>query len=206
MEDQVVFQVCDTTFYFSFGEYASFVRDLKRCFVQDSNASYEYLEVIPENEYNWVSTAKPSISYIYQCNKNFRHIQLHEFGHKNPPIPTDTSVVDTNIYPECHERPQYSRGTSAYYAYPKSVISDTMCIPDSLHTGPILVQFVIETNGDITHIELFRNESHKYDAFIRKRIQNMGSFSAGKINGRPARCYMRTQFYFKRKSDVEKGN
>ena len=200
----IPFGVCDTTFLIPTPQFGMYITQLKMCFAQNPTSFYEYDELISESDFTQRPEALPQIKYVYQCNDNFRHIRYYEFGYKNPPIPLDTSVLDSNIYPECHERPHFLEGSKTYYRYPRSVVEDTMYIEDELNTGPILVRFVIEPDSQITHIELFRNKSHKYDAFITQKIQEMGKFAPGKINGRPARCYMRSQFYFRRKSEVIK--
>lgn len=99
-----------------------------------------------------------------------------------------TADADTTVYDVVEEQPEYPGGMNGMLT---DVFGNLKYPPEALEKGlkgKVLVQFVIEKDGSITHVEVVKDEvGYGAAEEVLRIVKNMKKFAPGKLGGNPVR-------------------
>lgn len=108
----------------------------------------------------------------------------------------ENNVDDNIVYPTwmLNEQPKFNGNINEYYkkniVYPQDELQNNI-------EGTVWIDFVIEKNGAITNVEVFRSVSPGLDAEAKRVIKNMPRWIPGKQMQKPVRVKFRQPIKFK---------
>ena len=115
------------------------------------------------------------------------------------PIPTEEpqEQVEPEIFIVVDEEPQFPGGQTAMLRY----LGKQTNYPDSCKNagidGKVYVQFVVETDGSISNVEVVRGRHPLLDAEAVRVVKSMPKWTPGKQSGKAVRVRVTVPFVFK---------
>lgn len=104
--------------------------------------------------------------------------------------------TDEPIYEYVSQRAQFPGGDFALYEYLHNHIDFSQKEIERKKEGPIQVNFVVEKNGQITHIELRMGLTKMLNNQVIDAVKLMPSWKAAKLMGKPVRSYSQVKVDF----------
>ena len=96
---------------------------------------------------------------------------------------TDTISVLTDIQAEFPGgQPALTKWLSTNIRYPQHSLEEE-------EEGKVYVRFIVEADGNVTHVEVVRGVSYHIDREARRACRNMPNWKPGYQNGKPIRSY-----------------
>ena len=99
---------------------------------------------------------------------------------------SQTQSADTVIY----EAVEYDAEFPREYGDISKWLSANFKLPDDLNKsewGKIMVSFIVEINGSITHIKIVKGLSERLNTSVIKMIEQMPKWKPGTLNDKPVR-------------------
>lgn len=145
-------------------------------------------------------TTAQQMEYFYQRHKELFDKYLQEEKNKNiqqqsnvTPIAVnkknDTVADSDSIYFACDEMPEMHGGAPALTDYLQRNIHYSQEALDAKKEGMVVVHFVVEKDGSISHPEVIRSVDPSLDAEAVRVITSMPKWKPGKQDGKPVRVY-----------------
>lgn len=95
--------------------------------------------------------------------------------------------VINKIYDKAEVMPEYPGGQAALMRYLSQNVKYPKVSRESGTQGKVVVQFVVNTDGSITDVEVIKSVDIYLDAEALRVIRAMPRWEPGKVNGKPAR-------------------
>ena len=96
---------------------------------------------------------------------------------------TTTSDQDKKVYKSVDQMPQFPGGEVALMKYLQSEIKYPMNAAKNNIQGRVIVQFVIDKNGEIGEVKVLRSVDEEVDAEAVRVIKSLPKFNPGRQNG-----------------------
>ena len=100
---------------------------------------------------------------------------------------TGQTNQDTTIYLTVEQNPSFPGGRDALMNYLASNIQYPQEAKRKLKSGRVYMQFVVETDGSISHVKVLRGVCESLDAEAMRVIKNMPKWTPGYQKGEPVR-------------------
>ena len=102
---------------------------------------------------------------------------------------------DTTIYVQPDLQPQYPGGYTALWNFINKNL--TWPNPDADVDGKVVVQFVVEKDGTLTHKTIVRELEPAFDKEALRIINLLPKWIPAKLNGKPVRSYYKVPITFR---------
>ena len=104
-------------------------------------------------------------------------------------IKNEVKTDPEKIFTAVEENPKFPGGEKAMYEY----ISTNICYPETAAQnniqGRVTVQFVVEKDGSIGEVKVFRGKDPDLDKEAVRLVKSMPKFIPGKMNGQAVRVW-----------------
>lgn len=117
---------------------------------------------------------------------------------------TKTSAQDKKVYRSVDQMPQFPDGDVALMKYLQSEIKYPMNAAKNNIQGRVVVQFVVDENGDIGEVKVVRSIDEELDAEAVRVIKSLPKFIPGRENGEAVSVWYTLPVSFKLQSDGNK--
>lgn len=95
------------------------------------------------------------------------------------------------------QKPSFPGGESAMYKWLQDNIIYPAAASEEGVQGKVTVQFIVEKDGSITHVQVVRGKHHALDAEAARVIRKMPRWTPGRNNGQPVRVTYHLPVQFK---------
>ena len=117
---------------------------------------------------------------------------------------TKTSDQDKKVYKSVDQMPQFPGGEVALMKYLQSEIKYPMNAAKNNIQGRVIVQFVIDKNGEIGEVKVLRSVDEEVDAEAVRVIKSLPKFNPGRQNGEAVSVWYTLPVSFKLTGNPEK--
>ena len=111
------------------------------------------------------------------------------------------SAQDNKVYKSVEQMPQFPGGEVALIKYLQSEIKYPMNAAKNNIQGRVVVQFVIDKNGDIGEVKVVRSIDEELDAEAVRVIKSLPKFTPGRQNGEAVSVWYTLPVSFKLQDD-----
>lgn len=133
-----------------------------------------------------------------------RYLEIQSFlTHPDEPLAISLKAKGSErIYASVDQMPEYPGGMKAFFNYVKRKLRPSQLVEETDREGVVMIQFVVEKDGDITSPSIVRSLDAKLDTAALQVIQSMPHWIAGKDNGVAVRCKYSVPIQFKKPKPV----
>lgn len=133
-----------------------------------------------------------------------RYLEIQPFlAHPDEPLTIFLKAKGPErIYASVDRMPEYPGGMKAFFNYIKQKLRPSQLAEETDREGVVMLQFVVEKNGEITSPSIVRSLDAQLDTAALQVIQNMPHWIAGKDNGMAVRCKYSVPIRFKKPKPV----
>lgn len=121
---------------------------------------------------------------------------LEEYVYEAPEM-EEEEIVEAEIFKVVEEMPEFPGGTAKLLEYIGKNIKYPMMARESDIQGKVYVNFVVEPNGSISHVEVLRGIGGGCDEEAVRVVQSMPNWKPGKQRGAPVRVQYMVPIVFK---------
>lgn len=111
--------------------------------------------------------------------------------------PATQDIVMDNIYRTVQEMPEFPGGLQAFYAYLAKAITYPAMDRENDIEGTVHIQFVVEKDGSISHIEILRGATSRMNEEAIAALAGSPRWKPGKQQGMAVRVYYVLPIYFR---------
>ncbi len=121
---------------------------------------------------------------------------IEEYVYEAPEM-EEEEIVEAEIFKVVEEMPEFPGGTAKLLEYIGKNIKYPMMARESDIQGKVYVNFVVEPNGSISHVEVLRGIGGGCDEEAVRVVQSMPKWKPGKQRGAPVRVQYMVPIVFK---------
>jgi len=121
---------------------------------------------------------------------------LAEYEYTAPEM-EEEEIVEAEIFKVVEEMPEFPGGTAKLLEYIGKNIKYPMMARESDIQGKVYVNFVVEPDGSISHVEVLRGIGGGCDEEAVRVVQSMPKWKPGKQRGAPVRVQYMVPIVFK---------
>ena len=121
---------------------------------------------------------------------------IEEYVYEAPEI-EDEDIQEAEIFISVEEQPEFPGGTAKLLEYIQKNMKYPMMARESDIQGKVYVQFVVEPNGSISHVQVLRGIGGGCDEEAVRVVQSMPKWKPGKQRGVPVRVQYMVPIVFR---------
>ena len=121
---------------------------------------------------------------------------IEEYVYEAPEI-EDEDIQEEEVFISVEEQPEFPGGTAKLLEYIQKNMKYPMMARESDIQGKVFVQFVVEKDGAISHVQVLRGIGGGCDEEAVRVVQSLPKFKPGKQRGVPVRVQYMVPIVFK---------
>ena len=121
---------------------------------------------------------------------------IEEYVYEAPEI-EEEEIVEAEIFKVVEEMPEFAGGAGKLLEYIGKNIKYPMMARESDIQGKVFVQFVVEPDGNISHVQVLRGIGGGCDEEAVRVVESMPKWKPGKQRGAPVRVQYMVPIVFK---------